>query len=182
MYYSYRGKNGTLPGIRMATSADGKTWKRHFNQQDPRGMGQIFVSTPDAYYEWHQILKLSGTYVLTIEVGTEKGKRWRPVIAVSQYPDHGWAQLDVDALLQTKWEGCYRDDAIYHVATPAFYEIEGNWYLYAQACPRPANGNYIDGHWDMWCFSCDREIPTLPGLGRLFIPGKPGAAGVHDDR
>jgi len=182
MYYSYRGKNGTLPGIRMATSADGKTWKRHFNRQDPRGMGQIFVSTPDAYYEWHQILKLSGTYVLTIEVGTEKGKRWRPVIAVSQYPDHGWAQLDVDALLQTKWEGCYRDDAIYHVATPAFYEIEGKWYLYAQACPRPANGNYIDGHWDLWCFSCDREIPTLPGLGRLFIPGKSAAAGVDNDR
>ena len=27
------------------------------------------------------------------------------VIAVSQHPDRGWAQVDVDALLQTKWEG-----------------------------------------------------------------------------
>jgi hypothetical protein len=182
MYYSYRGKNGTLPGIRLATSADGKTWRRCFNRQDPRGMGQIFASTPDAYYEWHQIAKRGETFVLAIEVGTENGKRWRPVIAVSQHPDQGWAQLDVDALLQTKWEGCYRDETIFHVATPAFYEIGGNWYLYAQACPRPANGNYIDGHWDLWCFSCDREIPTLPGYARLFIPGKPAASGIDNGR
>jgi hypothetical protein len=176
MYYSYRGKNGTLPGIRLAISADGKTWKRKYYQNDPRGMGHIFTSTPDAYYEWHQIFKSGGTYVLVIEVGTEKGKRWRPVIAVSQYPDKGWVQLDLDTVLQTKWEGIYRDDTIYHVATPAFYQIEGRWYLYVQACPLPENQNYIDGHWDIWCFACDREIPTLPGYTKLVIPGKPAAA------
>jgi len=180
MYYSYRGKNGTLPGIRLATSADGRIWQRHFNRQDPRGMGQIFASTPDAYYEWHQVFRRNGTYLLSIEVGTQKGKRWRPVIAVSQHPDRGWAQVNVDALLQTKWEGCYSDETIYHVATPAFYEVEGKWYLYAQACPLPANGNYIDGHWDMWCFACDREIPTLPGHTKIFIPGKPTAGGLDN--
>ncbi|MFZ2657903.1 MAG: hypothetical protein WAX69_23425 [Victivallales bacterium] len=176
MYYSYRGKDGTLPGIRLATSDDGKTWKRQFNMNDPRGMGQIFASTPGSYYEWHQIFKIGATYVLSIEVGTECGKRWRPVIAVSQQPDRGWVQIDADAVLQTKWEGIYRDDAIFHVATPAFYQIEGKWYLYVQACPLPASGNYINGHWDMWCFACDREIPTLPGHTNLFIPGKPAAA------
>jgi len=41
----------------------------------------------------------------------------------------------------------YRDDTIYHVATPALYQVEGKWYLYAQACPRPDNDNYIDGRW-----------------------------------
>ena len=61
MYYSYRGKDGTLPGLRLATSRDGKTWTRHFNEKDPRGMGQIFESTPNAYYEWHQISKIGGT-------------------------------------------------------------------------------------------------------------------------
>jgi hypothetical protein len=173
MYYSYRGKNGTLPGLRLATSTDGKTWTRHFNAEDPRGMGHIFASTPGAYYEWHQISKIGDTYVLAIEVGTEKGKRWRPVIAVSRYPDRGWVQLDVDLVLQTNWVGLYRDDTIFHVATPAFYRIEGKWYLYVQACPRPANGNYIDGHWDMWAIACDREVPTLPGYTKLFIPGRP---------
>ncbi|HUX01103.1 MAG: hypothetical protein WBD63_04120 [Phycisphaerae bacterium] len=175
MYYSYRGKDGTLPGIRLATSEDGKTWKRQFNTKDPRGMGQLFASTLDAYYEWHQVFKIGDTYVLSIEVGTERGKRWRPVIAVSRHPDRGWAQLDVDTALQTKWEGIYRDDTIFHVATPAFYQIEGKWYLYTQACPLPANRNYIDGQWDMWCFTCDREIATLPGHARLFVPGQPTA-------
>lgn len=172
MYYSYRGKDGTLPGIRLATSDDGKTWTRQFNTKDPRGMGQIFVSTPDAYYEWHQIFKIGDTYVLSIEVGPERGKRWRPVIAVSRKPDQGWAQLDVDTVLQTKWEGVYTDDTIFHVATPAFYPIEGKWYLYAQACPLPASRNYIDGHWDLWAFACDRRVPTRPGLADLFIPGR----------
>jgi len=175
MYYSYRGKDGTLPGIRLATSSDGKAWTRQFNASDPRGMGQIFVSTPDAYYEWHQVLKIGQTYVLLIEVGTSKGKRWRPAIAVSRHPATGWEQLDLDTVLQTKWEGLYRDDALYHVATPAMYSINGKWYLYVQACPQPGNGNYIDGQWDIWCIACDREIPTRPGLAPLFIPGRPVA-------
>lgn len=171
MYYSYRGNDGTLPGLRLATSRDGKKWTRQFNEKDPRGMGQIFESTPGAYYEWHQISKVGETYVLVIEVGTEKGKRWRPAIAVSQHPDRGWVQLDVDTMLQTNWKGLYRDDTMFHVATPAFYQIDKKWYLYVQACPLPGNGNYIDGHWDMWCIACDREIPTLPGHANLFIPG-----------
>jgi hypothetical protein len=170
MYYSYRGKDGILPGLRLATSRDGKAWTHRYNETDPRGMGQIFKSTPDAYYEWHQISKIGGTYVLSIEVGVSRGKRWRPVIAVSRHPDAGWEQLDADTVLQTKWAGLYRDDTIYHVATPAFYRINGKWYLYAQACPLPGNGNYIDGQWDLWCVACDRLIPTLPGCEGIYIP------------
>lgn len=176
MYYSYRGKDGILPGLRLATSADGKTWTRHFNAEDPRGMGQIFKSTPGAYYEWHQIFKIGGTYLLSIEVGTSAGQRWRPVIAVSKHPATGWMQTDVDTLLQTKWAGLYSDETIYHVATPAMYHIEGKWYLYAQACPLPRNGNYIDGHWDLWCIACDRLVPTVDGCTAIYIPGQPAAS------
>jgi hypothetical protein len=172
MYYSYRGKDGILPGLRLATSGDGKTWKRHFNEKDPRGMGQIFSSTPGAYYEWHQAFRIGGTYVLLIEVGVSAGQRWRPVIAVSQRPDIGWAQLDVNTLLQTQWEGLYADDTMYHVATPALYPIEGKWYLFAQACPLPTNGNYIDGRWDLWCIACERWIPTLAGCEGIYVPGQ----------
>ena len=121
MYYSYRGKDGILPGLRLATSHNGKTWTRQYNEKDLRGMGQIFKSTPGAYYEWHQALKIGSTYFLSIEVGISSGKRWHPVIAVSKEPSTGWPQIDVDTVLQTKWEGLYRDDLIYHVATPAFY-------------------------------------------------------------
>ncbi len=171
MYYSYRGKDGVLPGIRLATSRDGKTWERHFNGDDPRGMGQIFLSTPNAYYEWHQVFKLGKTYVLCIEVGLEHGARWRPVLAVSTDPVRGWTQLDPDTMLQTRWQGLYDDRTLYHVATPALYEIRGRWYLYAQACGRPANDNYIDGAWELWCFACDRVISTRPGCADLHIPG-----------
>ncbi|PWU19560.1 MAG: hypothetical protein C5B50_06245 [Verrucomicrobia bacterium] len=178
MYYSYRGKDGTLPGLRLATSLDGKTWTRHFNDKDPRGMGQIFQSTPGAYYEWHQVFKIGDTYLLSVEVGISAGKRWRPVVAVSKHPDTGWKQLTPDTLLQTKWEGLYSDETIYHVATPAMYQIAGKWYLYAQACPLPENGNYIDGRWDLWCFACNRRIPTLPGCASIYIPGAPDEAGA----
>ena len=173
MYYSYRGKDGTLPGIRLATSHDGKTWTRQFNANDPRGMGQIFQSTPNAYYEWHQILKVESTYVLCIEVGVEHGKRWRPGLAVSTDPIKGWTQLDLDTVLQTQWQGLYDDRTLYHVATPALYKIEGQWYLFAQACARPGNDNYIDGAWEMWGVACDRRIPTRPGCADLYIPGAP---------
>lgn len=172
MYYSYRGKDGILPGVRLATSHDGKNWTRHFNAADPRGMGQIFRSTPDAYYEWHQAFKVGQTYALSIEVGVNRGARWRPVLAVSQDPARGWTQLDVDTVLQTKWRGLYDDRTLYHVATPAFYLIEGNWYLFAQACGKPANDNYLDGAWEMWCIACDRTIRTRPGCADLHIPGE----------
>lgn len=173
MYYSYRGKDGILPGIRLATSHDGKKWTRHFNTDDPRGMGQIFPSTPGAYYEWHQVFKQGKTYVLCIEVGINRGQRWRPVLAVSTDPVKGWTQLDVDTALQTNWTGLYSDQTLYHVATPALYEIGGKWYLFMQACGRPANDNYIDGAWEMWGAVCDRRIPTRPGCDDLYIPGLP---------
>lgn len=176
MYYSYRGKDGVLPGIRLATSHDGKSWTRHFNENDPRGMGQIFESVPNAYYEWHQVFKVDNTYVLCIEVGVEHGVRWRPGLAVSTDPVKGWTPLDVDTMLQTKWEGLYSDDTMYHVATPALYEIEGQWYLFIQACGRPANDNYIDGGWEMWGIACDRKIPTRPGCADLYIPGLPASS------
>lgn len=173
MYYSYRGKDGTLPGIRLAVSADGKKWERKFNTNDPRGMGQIFLSTPNAYYEWHQIFKKGDTYILSIEVGIEHGVRWRPVIAVSKNPLEGWKQLDPDTVLQTSWQGIYNDSTLYHVATPAFYLIDGKWRLFVQACGRPGNDNYIDGAWEMWGIDCEREIPTLPGYEKIYIPGLP---------
>jgi hypothetical protein len=169
MYYSYRGKNGILPGIRLATSSDGKTWTRHFNPDDPRGMGHVFDSTPGAYYEWHQVFKKDDTYILCIEVGPQAGQRWRPVLAVSKHPTKGWTQLSPDTILQTEWT-LYRDDAFYHVATPALYQIRGQWYLYIQACAQPGTGNYIDGRWDMWGIPCTQLLPTLPGHTSIFVP------------
>lgn len=173
MYYSYRGRDGTLPGLRLATSADGKSWTRQFNSADPRGLGQIFVSTPDAYYEWHQVQKIGAAYVLAIEVGPARGARWRAGFAVSDRPDRGWRQLDLDTALQTGWAGLYDDRTLYHVATPALYRLGEKWLLFAQACAQPGSGNYIDGHWDLWAVACERPLPLGVGGAQLFLPGPP---------
>jgi hypothetical protein len=170
LYYSYRGKDGILPGIRIAISDDGKTWTKHFNAEDPRKMGQIFPSTPNAYYEWHQVSKIGDTYVLCMEVGVDKGKRWRTGFAVSQNPAKGWKQLDLDAALQTKWSGLYDDRTLYHVATPALYEIDKRWYLFCQACGRPKNDNYLDGEWEMWAVECKQSMPSVPECVELPVP------------
>lgn len=178
MIHSYRGKDGILPGLRLATSTDGKHWTRHFNPADPRGMGQIFVTEPNAYYEWHQLTKIGSTYVLCMEVGPNRGERWRPVLAVSDRPDRGWRQLPLDTVLQTQWTGLYRDDRFFHVATPALYEIGGRWYLFMQACAQPANRNYIDGRWDLRVATCDRTL-RFKGTGDLIhIPGASGKTGA----
>lgn len=171
LYYSYRGPEGTLPGLRLATSADGKTWTRHFNPADPSGRGRIFAATPETYYEWHQIFKVGSTYVLSMEVGPNRGERWRPVLAVSDRPDRGWRQLPADLLLQTGWRGLYREDQLFHVATPAFYEINGRWLLFMQACAKPPSANYIDGRWDLRAVACDRRL-RVPGVADpLPAPG-----------
>ena len=73
------------------------------------------------------------------------------------------------------WDsGSIRLDTVLYIAgEDAYYNrIENKWYLYAQACPLPENANYIDGHWDLWCFTCGRQIPTLPGCESICIPGR----------
>jgi hypothetical protein len=170
LYYSYRGRNGILPGIRRASSRDGKTWVRHWEESDPRKMGHIFPSTPGAYYEWHQAGKIGRTYFLCMEVGPESGKRWRAALAVSLRPTGGWVPLDLDLMLQTRWPEIYSDTTLYHVATPALYDIGGRWYLFVQACARPASGNYIDGSWEMWCIECTRSIVPIAGSDPMEIP------------
>jgi hypothetical protein len=87
------------------------------------GKARALKSDP---FTWRQVWKIGGTYVLTIEVGISAGKRWRPIIAVSHHPAAGWAQVDVDAPLQTRCEGRYRDETICHAATPA-WSSPPNW-------------------------------------------------------
>ena len=96
MYYSYRGKDGTLPGIRLATSRDGKTWTRQFNADDPRGMGQIFRSTP------RRVLRMAsgiqdGRDVCAVHRG---GRGPRGALAAGPRCQHGpGAGLDATSML-----------------------------------------------------------------------------------
>ena len=75
-------------------------------------------------------------------------------------------------MLQTKWVGLYDDRTIYHVATPALYQIMGRWYLFAQACGRPLDDDYIHGDWELWCFRCDHKVSTVPGCEEYGFPSR----------
>ena len=151
MYYSYRGKDGVLPGIRLATSRDGKNWTRQFNKDDPRGMGQIFQGRRNAYDEGHQIRKIDNTYVLCIEVGVDHGALGR--LAVSNNPVKGWTQLDLDTVLRRSGRGTIGERTLYHVATPAFYQIEGNGTCLYGPAVAPAMA-FTPMAWEMWGVVC----------------------------
>jgi hypothetical protein len=164
MYYSYRTASLTLPGIRQATSADGMTWTK-------RTGADVFAATPNAYYEWHQIFKVGNTYVLSMEVGPNHGARWRPVLAYSLNPASGWVQSSPELIQQTTWPN-YGDDVttkFFHVATPAFYQIDGNWFMYYQAAP---GGAYISQSWAMWTINCQRMFATAPAGATMYLPAK----------
>ena len=58
---------------------------------------------------------------------------------------------------QTAWPN-YRDDVMYHVATPAIYLLDGAWYLYFQAAH---SGFYCNQPWALFGLRCDRSIAAL---------------------
>ena len=63
---------------------------------DPRGMGQVFQSTANAYYEWHQVFKVEATYaqIIVVEASeTAEVGSWVPV-ATYQYLGAPIAELD----------------------------------------------------------------------------------------
>ncbi len=143
-FYSYRTASATLPGIRLATSSDGKHWKK---EPGP----DLLTAGPEAkYFEWHQVYKIGENYVLLLE-GYNGGTRWGPDVAISANLTSGWKKLPVSLIDQTTWPG-YSDETEFHVATPAIYQINGKWYLFVQAAH---SGYYIVQHWAMYCVELD---------------------------
>ena len=149
-FYSYRTAAQTLPGIRLATSSDGKQWKK-----EP-GPDLLSAGPESQYYEWHQIYKIGERYVMLLEA-YNGGKRWRANIAMSSNLAGGWTKLPIDLIDQTKWRG-YSDDKKFHVATPAIYKINGKWFLYVQAAH---SGFYIVQNWAMYGVEFDEYMKQM---------------------
>ena len=71
LFYSYRTATKTLPGIRLATSRDGKHWTKVPGPD-------LFTAAPEQLYiEWHQVDKIGGRYVMFYE-GYNGGTQWVP--------------------------------------------------------------------------------------------------------
>lgn len=145
--YSYRTANATLPGIRLATSPDGKHWAKQ------PGADLLTAGPESQYIEWHQVYKIGNRYVMLYE-GYNGGTRWGADVAVSSRLTSGWQKVPIGFFDQTAWQG-YSDETMFHVATPALYQIRGKWYLYFQAAH---SGYYIKQHWALWAMECARLL------------------------
>jgi len=144
----------TLPGIRLATSPDGKRWTK------TPGSDLLAAAPESLYLEWHQVYRIGGRYVMLCE-GYNGGTRWGADVAVSASLTTGWKKAPINLIDQTKWPN-YSDQTLFHVATPAIYQFDHKWYLYFQAAP---SGFYSMQHWTLWGVECDdllRKITVLP--------------------
>jgi hypothetical protein len=149
--YSYRTSKSTLPGLRLATSGDGKAWTK------APGPDLLTAAPESLYIEWHQVSKIDGRYVLLYEA-YNGGQRWVADVATSAELTRGWKKAPVSLIDQTRWPA-YADDTMYHVATPALYRVGGKWHLYFQAAPK---GPYLVQRWTMGCLEADAVVAGLP--------------------
>jgi len=153
MYYSYR-KDSTdiLPGIRYATSKDGKIWTK-------QGVGNIISrgmeGSPDSkYFEWKQSFKAFNKYIIVWEAFD--GKEWAICMASAEKPGGPWVKSLKNPIFRPTGIKNTFDELF--VATPAFYLINNKWYLYYVGASNGGNYNY--NTWDM-------------GAAILPVKGKP---------
>jgi hypothetical protein len=150
LFYSYRTAAKTLPGIRLATSHDGKQWTK------VPGPDLLTAAPEQLYIEWHQVYKIGNRYVMFYE-GYNGGTRWGAQVATSSSLTSGWKKMPVHLIDQTKWSGY--SDTFFHVATPAIHQIQSKWYLYFVAAH--SGREYGWQHWAMWCIRCDDVVKTI---------------------
>jgi len=152
-FYSYRTAAETLPGIRLATSSDGKTWRKQ------PGADLLKAGPESKYYEWHQVYKINDRYVMLVEA-FNGGTRWRANVAISTKLTEGWKKAPIDLIDQVTWPK-YTDETQFHIATPAVYNIQGKWYMYVQAAH---SGYYIVQNWAMYALDFDAYMKTILAL------------------
>jgi len=141
MYYSYRDTSDILPGIRYATSKDGKVWTK-------QGSGNILsrgmAGSPDTqYFEWKQCFKSFGKYIMIWEAFD--GKVWTICMASADSPSGPWVKSAKNPIFRPSGIRGTFDELF--VATPAFYTFNGKWYLYYQGANN--GGDYNFNTWDM---------------------------------
>ena len=101
MFYSYRNATKTLPGIRLATSRDGKRWTKVAGPD-------LLTSAPEQrYIEWHQVYKIGSRYVMFYE-GYNGGIRLGAQVATSSSLTSGMEEnAPANLIDQTKWSGLF---------------------------------------------------------------------------
>jgi hypothetical protein len=159
LFYSYRNATQILPGIRLATSRDGKHWTKMSGPD-------LLTAAPEQFYiEWHQVYKIGNRYLLLYE-GYNGSVRWGAQWATSSSLTSGWRKAPQYLVDQTKWPN-YSDETMFHVATPAIYKIRNKWYMYF--CAAHA-GQYMSQYWALWGIECDDIVQKLSTLSAKSPP------------
>lgn len=147
MVYSWRNqeKGVILPGLRYATSTDGKTWHG-------AGCKNIFTVAPE-YLEQHQIFMLGGQCVLLYETGNNT-TIWTIHSAVASRCEGPFTEGRQNPFLaptlnKSTWDA-------YEVATPWYFVVKKQAYLLYSATS-DSNTDYNVNHYPL-------GIATVPGV------------------
>jgi hypothetical protein len=146
--YAFRRPGVILPGISLR-HFDGATWAFDSEIISLGGPG-----SPDEHFiEWHQLLKIGSKFVLTYEgySGNDDtspaGQLWTINMAVADAITGPWTKSPLNPVFTGN--GVSAPDR-WHVATPAWYQIGGTWYLFYQAGNLdPATNFYYNNNWSL---------------------------------
>lgn len=148
MFYSYRdgdgiysGKDLILPGIRYATSTDGKEWIK-------KGAGNILSrgvqGGPDThYFEYKQVFKAFDKNIMIWEAFN--GKEWSVCMASSDSPEGPWVKSSINPIFRPSGDKEAFDEMF--VATPTLNLINDKWHLFYQGAKNGGDYNY--NTWDL---------------------------------
>lgn len=139
MFYAHSGSDGQLPNIRLATSPDGIVWTDTGTVSWAKGANGTY---DDTFKEWHQITKVGSDFVLIAEC--YDGDRWTVGAASSPTLTGTFTKL-ADPIFVGSGESGTFDKT--HVATPAIYNLDGQWFLFY--CGTPQLQPYSDGYWSL---------------------------------
>lgn len=146
MIYSYRNGGIVLPGYRYATSPDGVTWTKG-GSGDILSTGTLPYSPDLTYMEWKSITQIDGTWLLVYEsfcVNLGPNGSWSANLATAPSPEGPWTKGSQPILMRS---GVANQFDQYFVATPAVYEINGEWWIFYQG--GNGAGNYNVSNWSL---------------------------------
>ena len=125
MYYSYRTAGDILPGIRVASSPDGKTWTK-IGEVISRG---TYGSWDDTFIEHSNVYYVENHFVLLFEAyGGSGSEPWQLGIAYSTTPTSGFVKYSGNPIFSPSHEDGAFDE--FHVDTPYLFNHDNDWYLF----------------------------------------------------
>ncbi len=141
MYYTrgvYDAAGWTPSGSAVATSPDGLTWTRQATILSLGSAG----AWDDVFIEQSKVYHTSDGYILAYE--GYSGSEWKIGIATSSTPTGVFTKYVSNPILKATLTAGRFDQ--YHVATPLFYKMSNQLYLFYQGAN---DATYTSAHWNM---------------------------------